>query len=95
MLNDVLMQQLKLFMCDNVSCKTVNIESIAAAFRRVWDSTYEVILEINSNKFLILFQTTMNKIEQFEVLAVKWFVSVSKNILKTLKRIVYKLYFEY
>lgn len=89
------MQQLKLFMSDLNTYKNINLESITAVFTMIGETTYEVMLEINSNKFLIQFQTTMNKIEQFEIVAVKWFVSISRNILMTLKKIVYKLYFEY
>ncbi len=75
--------------------RTVNFESINAVFTRIWDNIYEVLLEINSNKFLIHFHTTMNNIEKFEIVAVKWFVDLSVGILRTIKKIVYKLYFEY
>ncbi len=89
------MQQLKLFSEQNNIQKQVKFESISAAFTMIADKTYEVMLEINSNKFLIHFTTTMNKIEKFEIVAVKWFIDMSVSIMKTIKKIIYKLYFEY
>jgi hypothetical protein len=53
-----------------------------------------VLLEVNSNKFLIHIKTAMKKIEQFEILAVKGFVELSLGLLRLVKQIVYKLYFE-
>ncbi|MFZ5341577.1 MAG: hypothetical protein ACOZBL_03345 [Patescibacteria group bacterium] len=51
--------------------KKVDFENIKATFWKVTDNLYEVILEINSNKFLIHFDIAMNRIEQFEIIAVK------------------------
>lgn len=39
-------------------------------------------------------KTAMNRIEKFEILAVKWFVNLSMSLLRLLKNVVYKLYFE-
>ncbi len=89
------MQPLKLFTCaGQVIVKFFKYENIVAIFRKIAENTYEIFLEINSNKFLILVKTGMNKIEQFEVLAVKGFVDLSLNLLRALKKIVYILYFE-
>lgn len=89
------MQQLRLFTDNMYVLKKVDFENIKATFWKVTDNLYEVILEINSNKFLIHFDIAMNRIEQFEIIAVKWFVEMSMNILRTLKKIIFKLYFEF
>jgi len=39
-------------------------------------------------------QTAMNRIEKFEILAIKGFVNLSVSLLRLLKNVVYKLYFE-
>lgn len=89
------MQQLRLFWHSDFVTKKVSFDNIKATFWKLTETLHEVILEINSNKFLIVFDIAMNRIEQFEIIAVKWFVEMSLNILKTLKKIVYKLYFEF
>lgn len=89
------MQQLRLFMDEICFSRTISFESISAIFTAIGNNMYEVILEVNSNKFLIHFWTAMNKIEKFEIIAVKGFVDVSVSILRTIKKIIYKLYFEY
>ena len=89
------MQQIKLFSIgEEVVCKTFAYDNIKAIFNKISDYDYEVLLEVNSNKFLIHIKTAMNKIEEFEILAIKGFVEISLSLLKILKKIVYKLYFE-
>lgn len=89
------MQQLKLFDQGFELIKTIDFENIKATFMKIWENIYELILEINSNKFLINFQATMNQIEQMEIVAIKWFVELSISIVKTIKKIVSMLYFEF
>jgi len=89
------MQQLRLFTDNMYILKKVDFENIKATFWKLTDNLYEVVLEINSNKFLIHFDVAMNRIEQFEIIAVKWFVELSMNILRTLRKIIFKLYFEF
>jgi len=89
------MQQLKLFTQGFDLIKTIDFENIKASFVQLWEDLYELVLEINSNKFLINFKATMNQIEQMEIVAIKWFVELSINIIKTIKKIVYMLYFEF
>ncbi len=88
------MQQLKLFSQKVGELKEIVIENIKAIFKKVWDWVFEVVLEINSNKFLLSVSTTMNKVEKIELVAVKWFIDVTVNVLKTIKMLVHKLYFE-
>ncbi len=89
------MQQMKLFNDEASFYKAISNESVNAVFHRVGENSYEVELEVNSNKFLLFFTTIMGKIEKFEIIAVKGFVNLSVNIVRILKKIVYKLYFDY
>ncbi len=89
------MQQLKLFSQGFDLIKTIDFENIKASFVKFGENLYELVLEINSNKFLINFKATMNQIEQMEIVAIKGFVELSINIIKTIKKIVYMLYFEF
>lgn len=88
------MQQISLFWWDLGYVKKFERENIFASFRDIWEWLYEVYLEINSNKFLIHFTAVMKSIENLEVVAIKWFVELSVSIIKVLKKIIYKLYFE-
>lgn len=56
---------------------------------------HEVVLEINSHKFLIAIKIGMKKLEEFEILAVKGFVEIGMKVVRLLRRIVSVLYFEY
>ena len=70
-------------------------EHIKAWFTKIWEKAHEVVLEINSNKFLIAIKAGVQKIEQFEIIAVKWFVEIGMKVVNLLRRIVSTLYFEY
>lgn len=89
------MQQLKLFIDNFDFNREIKFESITAGFIVISEWVYDVLLNINSNKFLIRLETSMNKIEKFEIIAVKWFIDISVSIIKTIKKIIYKLYFDY
>lgn len=88
------MQQLRLFQPEVCLYKKFSYENIKATFKSIETDIYEVVLELNSNRFLIVFKTAMSHIEQFEIVAVKWFVEVTMNIVRVIRKIVYKLYFE-
>jgi hypothetical protein len=47
-----------------------------------------VLLEINSNKILVAFQWAVDKIEELQILAVKWFVELSKSFITTIKNLI-------
>lgn len=87
------MQQLRLFEGCIGSTKKICFDNIKATFVNL-EGIQELLLEINSNKFLINFKTSMNRIEEMEIVAVKWFVELSLWVLRTIKKIVTKLYFE-
>lgn len=89
------MQQLRLVWQSSYEHKTVNFEHIKASFVEVAENLHEVVLELNSHKFLINFKAWLKKLEQFEIVAVKWFVDLGMKIVHFLRRLVTSLYFEY
>ena len=91
------MQQLKLLSqsTPSISVKHLDVDQIKATFTKVTDKAHEVMLEINSHKFLINIRAGLKKLEQFEVVAVKGFVELGMKVVAFLKRLVTVLYFEY
>jgi hypothetical protein len=89
------MQQLNLLNETINLDKNIIIDNIKANFVKIGEDMYDVLLEINSNKFLLRIEATMSKLESFEIIAVKGFVDLTLNVYKILKRIITKLYFEY
>lgn len=68
--------------------QTVCVEGIRAVVTQYSGSAFEVLLEINSNKMLIAVQGALDAIEEFEILAVKGFVELSKSFITTIKKLV-------
>lgn len=68
--------------------QTVCVEGIKAVVTQHSGSAFEVLLEINSNKMLIAIQGALDAIEEFEILAVKGFVELSKSFITTIKKLV-------
>lgn len=90
------MQQLRLVQPEKyIFDKAVSYSHISAEFKKMSESFHEVLLEINSHKFVINMRAWLKKLEQFEVLAVKWCVELWMKMIMLLKRIVTTLYFEY
>ena len=87
------MEQLNLLHLEKIH-KHSSRDHIKANFVKVWDSIHEVILEINSQKFLINISAWLQKIEHFEVIAVKWIVELWVKVMRLLKKVVSILYFE-
>jgi hypothetical protein len=75
--------------------KTIQLDHIKASFAQIDQWMQEVILEINSNKFLVRIQAGIQQLIHFEVIAVRGFVDLSMRFMKFLKRLVSVLYFEY
>jgi hypothetical protein len=46
-------------------------QQVQASFTKLGEKMHDVVLEVNSQKFLIRIKTGLQKLEQFEVLAVK------------------------
>ena len=65
------MIQKPLLSTEAMSARTVNLDGINAMFTEVVDGIYDVVLEINSHKFLVRMTNNQNNIENFEVIATK------------------------
>lgn len=67
--------------------------SVKASFTEIQDSTYEVLLEVSSNKFLVNMVTDVAWVIQwFEIIAVKWFMELSKRVIEVVKNVVSHLW---
>lgn len=71
-----------------------SLEHVKAHFVQVTEKMHEVLLEINSQKFLLRIKTWLESLEHFEVIAVKWFVDMGVKFMNVLKSLVTKLYFQ-
>lgn len=87
------MQQLNLLHISELQ-KDSSRDHIKANFNKISDSLHEVVLEINSQKFLIKIQAGLQKIEKFEVIAVKGIIELGVKVMRLLKNVVSVLYFE-
>ena len=80
---------------DAATCARRNVvwNSIKASFTEIQQSNYEVLLEVSSNKFLVNMVTDAAWVIQwFEVIAVKWFMELSKKVIEVLKNVVSRLW---
>ena len=69
--------------------KDVSWNSVKASFTEIQQNTYEVLLEVSSNKFLVNMVTdTAWVILWFEIVAVKWFMELTKKIIEVVKIVV-------
>jgi hypothetical protein len=67
--------------------------SVKASFTEIQQSKYEVLLEVSSNKFLLNIVTDAAwAIQGFEVVAVKWFMVLSRKVIDVLKKLVAHLW---
>lgn len=77
-----------------VNVRTVDMEWIKAEFTELVDWVYDVVLEINSQKFLIKMVNDWSDIQNFEIIASKWFVSdLTNSLIFALKSLVEQLIF--
>lgn len=73
--------------------KDVVWNSIRASFTEVQQSNYEVLLEVSSNKFLVNMVTDATWVIQwFEIVAVKWFMELSKKVIQVVRSVVSHLW---
>lgn len=87
-----MIQQSLLYPLD-ISVRTITMDNIKAVFTNIRENVYEVVLEISSHKFVISLENIFEKIEKFEILAVKWFMEITRKSVQTLKKLVeYLLY---
>ncbi len=72
----------------------LTLQHVKAYFVQLQEKMHEVVLEVNSQKFLIRIKTWLQSLEHFEVIAVKWFVDMWVKFMNVLKSLVTKLYFQ-
>ena len=82
------MRQMSLITELDVCQKRVSLDNTSAIFTENADGSYDVILEINSNKFLITMHNIANEIESLEIIATKWFVELSNKIILMIKKLI-------
>jgi len=72
----------------DVCQRKICLDNVRAVFTENVDGSYDVILEINSNKFLIAIQNVANQIESLEIIATKGFVELSNKIILMIKKLI-------
>ncbi|USN57102.1 MAG: hypothetical protein H6766_01155 [Candidatus Peribacteria bacterium] len=85
------MQQLTLLDRGNI-LHEISTDGVHAVFEDVGEATYDVTLDINSQKFLIRMTAAADQIEQFEIRVAKSFYEVTKDVILLLKRVVMQLW---
>ncbi len=77
-----------------INTKSIDLEWIRAEFTELVDWVYDVVLEINSQKFLIKMVNDWSSIQNFEIIASKWFVSdLTNSLIFALRSLVEHLQF--
>ena len=67
--------------------------SVKASFVQIQDYSYEVLLEVSSNKFLVNMVTdAAGVIQWFEIVAVKWFMELTKKVIEVVRKVVSHLW---
>lgn len=65
------MNQMSLITPMDVCQRTICLDNIQAIFTENVDGSYDVALEINSNKFLVAVHNIADQIESLEIIATK------------------------
>jgi len=72
----------------DVCQRKISLDNVRAVFTENNDGSYDVILEINSNKYLIAIQNVANQIESLEIIATKGFVEINNKIILVIKKLI-------
>lgn len=72
--------------------QTVCLGNIKAMFTKTVDDFYDVVLEVNSQKFFVRVSRVFEQIVDFEILAVKGFLEVSRKIVELIKSLIDHLF---
>lgn len=72
----------------DVQKKSISINNISAVFTQLEEKVCEVLLEISSHKFFIKMENTAGAIDNFEIIAAKWYMDIGTKSTKTLKKLV-------
>jgi len=85
------MNQLKLF--DTTLTQTSELASMRMTFDECDNGGYTWVVEINSNKFRIMFEADeYHHLDQFEIISAKWYFELNLGIIKLVRNIVKQLY---
>lgn len=77
---------------DSLNKRSVYLKNIKAMFSVVEDSLYDVVLEINSNKFFLSVQHQDHEIQEFQVISIKWFIELNNKLVFLLRQLVNHLF---
>lgn len=70
----------------------VSKDSISARFWTQEDNCYDVMLDINSNKFFATITADEKWVEKFELVSMKWFAELSMELINTIKKLIFSLF---
>jgi len=82
------MNQTALVTALDTNQQTICLDNVHATFTEMVDGSFDIILEINSNKFLISVEKIANQIERLEIIATKGFVEISNKIILMIKKLI-------
>ena len=82
------MNQMSLITPIDVCQKRACLDNVRAVFTENTDGSYDVVLEINSNKFLIAMHNIANQIDSLELISTKGFMEISNKIILMIKRLI-------
>ncbi len=76
----------------NIRERTVYVNAVKANFCAGENWFYDIVLEVNSNKFFLSVQQAFDQIQEFSVVCVKWFVELTNTLILLLKQLVSQLF---
>jgi len=82
------MNQMSLITQLDVCQRTICLDNVNARFTENGDGSYEVTLEINSNRFLIAVNNIADQIESLEIIATKGFIEINNKIVLMIKKLI-------
>ncbi len=72
--------------------RTVYVNAVKANFSAGENDFYDIVLEVNSNKFFLSVQQAFDQIQEFNVVCVKWFVELTNTLILLLRQLVSQLF---
>ena len=82
------MNQMSLITQMDTRQRRICLDNVHAVFTDNENGGYEIVLEINSNKFLIAIQNIANQIETLEIIATKGFIELNNKIILMIKKLI-------
>lgn len=83
------MFELDLLSWENLCSRVVSIDGITAEFVECWENSYDVSLDVNSQKFFIRYSDDWWLISAFEVISFKWFmINLTNSLIVVLRNLV-------